>query len=295
MPQLGEYKALLDCVFFLYDSADGAKTGEPYGATGFFVSVPSKKMESRLFPYAVTNWHAAVEGKNSVIGVNTVDGSRDAIVLKPEDWHYIPGKHDIAVAPLHGRNDAHKIKFLHPSYFMSDDEEIGMDINAGDDVFMVGRFVDYDGIQTNQPAVRFGHISISNANVKQGTDYKGRSIVVDMHSRTGFSGSPVFVYRTAGSVFPPQSPTGRGLTWGGGHVMKLLGIHWGQFPEKWELREGGITEADLITDGQYVKGLSGMTCVCPCSAIQELLYLPELVKMREMEERTWNDSDPVLE
>jgi hypothetical protein len=63
--------------------------------------------------------------------------------------------------------------------------------------------------------------------------------------------------------------------------MKLLGIHWGQFPEIWQLSAGQIEEASLITDGKYVKGMSGMTCVCPSSAIWEVLNLPELPKMRE--------------
>src|SRR3712207_8445784 len=51
-------------------------------------------------------------------------------------------------------------------------------------VFMIGRFIDYVGAQTNAPAFRSGNINILDAKVKQANDYFGRSIVIDMHSRT---------------------------------------------------------------------------------------------------------------
>ena len=69
--------------------------------------------------------------------------------------------------------------------------------------------------------------------------------------------------------------------------MKMLGIHWGQFPESWELKDkpkpaaGPAAQASLITDGKYVEGLSGMTCVVPSAAILKLLDDPQLVAMRE--------------
>lgn len=172
------------------------------------------------------------------------------------------------------------------SYFLTPEKEKGQEIGAADDVFMVGRFVDYDGIETNVPALRFGHISIADAQIEQHSGYRGRSIVVDMHSRSGFSGSPVFVYRTIGSHFYDFQP-GRFLT-GGGHFLSLLGMHWGQFPEAWELRTGAKRKtkkhSSLITGGQYVEGLSGMTCVIPAEHIREVLNLPELAAMREQVE-----------
>jgi len=126
---------------------------------------------------------------------------------------------------------------------------------------------------------------------------------VSLHSRTGFSGSPVYVYRTFGSD----------LTRAGGHefeeieisnirsnermdrmsargrlrvhnLFNLLGIHWGQFPEAWELKEkSGLSEArqkQLITRGSYVEGMSGMTCVIPAWHIYEALNMPEIKKLR---------------
>ncbi len=52
------------------------------------------------------------------------------------------------------------------------------------------------------------------------------SYCVDMHSRSGFSGSPVFVYRTPGGDFSEKGVINLS------RFMMFLGIHWGQFPEK---------------------------------------------------------------
>jgi len=68
-------------------------------------------------------------------------------------------------------------------------------------------------------------------------------------------------------------------------MFKFLGIHWGQFPEKWELKNAReISESrqkNLITDGAHVEGMSGMTCVIPAWKIAEVLDMPALKKQRE--------------
>jgi hypothetical protein len=139
-----------------------------------------------------------------------------------------------------------------------------------------------------------------------------------MHSRSGFSGSPVFAYRTFGSDLtqvqfgePFDSielevdelelePSRLGSMTGGqsfsgrirgrsGRLMarnlfKFLGIHWGQFPELWELQDKKRLKKSrkgLILDGAYVDGLSGMTCVIPAWNILEVLDMPDLGKLRE--------------
>ena len=67
-------------------------------------------------------------------------------------------------------------------------------------------------------------------------------------------------------------------------MFKLLGIHWGQFPEKWELNDKRQLEESqknhLILEGKYVEGMSGMTCVIPAWQIYEVLNMPELKKLR---------------
>jgi hypothetical protein len=54
----------------------------------------------------------------------------------------------------------------------------------------------------------------------------------------------------------------------------------------WELRDKSSLEEsrnDLITEGGYVEGMSGMTCVVPAWQLLEVLDMPELKKLRQPE------------
>lgn len=285
MPQLGQYKWILDTVFYLYNSKDDAERGKGYGGTGFLIAVKSEKVPGYYHVHGVTNWHVACQQGASVIRTNLKDGSPDVYEFDPSEWFFRPNSHDIAISPpLPLDASRHKASALGTESLVTADDEARHDIGPAEDVFMVGRFLDYDGAETNVPACRFGNISIANAAIKQQTGFAGRSIVIDMHSRTGFSGSPVFIYRNPGSTFAPMMDLV--LSW---HYLKVLGIHWGQFPEMWQLKEGVVAESassqsSLITDGKYVEGLSGMTCVIPSSAILDLLADPQMVAARNADE-----------
>jgi hypothetical protein len=68
-------------------------------------------------------------------------------------------------------------------------------------------------------------------------------------------------------------------------MFLLLGIHFAQFPEMWEDTSKGKlrhneSHEPLLTDGKYIKGLSGMTCVLPAWSIIDVLNMPILRKMR---------------
>jgi hypothetical protein len=283
MPDLGRYRALVDCVFFLYPTVEHAEAGTDFGGTGFFVSAQVPGHPDRWFVYAVSNWHVVKDTGNSVMRLNRTDGGHDSIETEPHEWTHIPGGNDIAVRLLRVQEGDYKIQFLSPPIMFDPDNNLSQ-IGVGDDVFMIGIFLDYDGIETNEPALRFGNISIMSAPIKQPTGSYERSIVIDTHSRNGYSGSPVFVYRTTGGTFLESSPHNMLVPMG--HILKLLGIHWGQFPEAWQLKSqtgvkvGPAAQAALITDGAYVEGLSGMTCVIPASRILEILDLPKLVEER---------------
>src|SRR5262249_51938844 len=160
------------------------------------------------------------------------------------------------------------------SYIPTDSFAVGDDIwngrvALGDDVFMIGMFVDHDGDQVNVPSARFGNISVMPlpfANIRQGTGLQTPSYVIDMHSRSGFSGSPVFMYRPPQQDLPEQLVPATHRNVNIDTIFRFLGIHFGQFPEEWEIgrRKPRRTEArkrGLITDGAYVTGWSGMTIV----------------------------------
>lgn len=272
MPQLGQYQWLLRNVFFLYATKEDALAGRNSGGTGFFAVVPSTRVKGWNHVFGVTNYHVACQHGFSVARVNTRDGKTEAFDLGPEDWDFIPNGPDVAVALMPDVHPAkHSLEAMDLGSFVLSEADIKKhEINAGDDVFMIGRFVDFDGVETNVPAMRFGHISILEAPILQENGYSGPSTIVDMHSRTGFSGSPVFVYRTHGSIFAKDQSI-----MVGGHLLKLLGVHWSQFPEQWDIAEGAeqdeATEALLQGNRKYIRGLSGMTCVVPARFIVDLL------------------------
>lgn len=270
MPKLGEYSYLLDLPFFLYPDKENAVRGSRFGGTGFLVSLPFENYpDEHHHIYGVTNAHIAL-GKNrsSVIRFNKIHGGTDIFETNESDWFTIPGDYDIAVLPIDFLDPSiHKVTVINispsipNSFYLGPSEIQKFEINAGDDVLMVGRFVDYDGIETNQPSLRFGNISIMSANIPSPYGYTGRTTILDMRSRTGYSGSPVFVYRTHGSIFP-KSKT---LVFGG-HLMKLLGIHRGQFYEN-----NGSSP-------------SAMTIIHPTTAILEVLNLHDLQEIRHHKE-----------
>jgi hypothetical protein len=240
------------------------------------------------FFYGVTNWHVACRDGFSVIRLNTHGGGTDVIEFGPEDWEFIPGKYDVAVIPLNV-DERHQFSSVAVASFQHAlDPNVAIQIGVGEDVFMVGLFVDHGGATTNVPSARFGHISMlpdEIAPIKQPTGFFGQSFVVDMHSRTGFSGSPVFVYRTFGSDLSKEWHDFSSIEFSvGPQFLRLLGIHWGQFPEEWELRKrDSIDESrrkNLILEGAYVEGMSGMTCVIPAWNLLEVLHLPKFNKMQ---------------
>lgn len=291
MPQIA--RNLLDTVIYLYGNETDAKAGKNFGGTGFLVSLQSEMFPNRgaAYFYAVTNWHVAVRDGFSTIRVNNTDGTVDIFEFGPEDWHFLP-KYDIAVIPMPFDPSRQKAALLPIEMFAGKDmfetfpgTDLGGMLGVGSDTFMIGRFVDHDGGQTNMPAARFGHVSVLPAPIIQPNHIKADSFCIDMHSRTGYSGSPVFVFKTPGSevgfiqTVHPHSYFG------------LLGIHWGQFPEDWEIEKGAKPKSkheakSLIVEGQYVKGLSGMTCVLPAWSILEVLRMPKLLKLRRIHDQT---------
>ncbi len=281
---------VLKCTFFLYRSREDAEQGINTGGTGFFIGIRSSIHQRGMHAFAITNWHVAVDSSFSVIRINLAGGGVDIIEREPHEWFFKQGGYDLAIAdgPVFDGNK-HDIRALDlASHALTKAHVEALNIGPGEDVFMVGRFIGHDGHESNAPATRFGNISMMPAPMLQGNGATLPSYCIDMHSRTGFSGSPVFAYRTLGSDLTiPRQFAGMGP---GSHYMGLLGVHWGQFPELWEITQDGrviqsvsrIKQPDgYFVPGKYVKGVSGMSCVCPIWAIEELLELDEVKAIME--------------
>lgn len=279
--------ALLDCTFYLYDSRDDAIAGKEFGGTGFIVGYTSQAYPNEIaHMYGVTNWHVAVRDGSSVMRLHRKDGTAQIFEFGPEQWQFIPGEQDIAAIPIPLNQAEHKFSYVPDTIFAEKTVIEKHGIDAGEDVVMVGRFVDHDGREQNNPACRFGNISLMPSQIEQPNGAMQESYCIDMHSRSGYSGSPVFTYRTPGT----------NLASGGLNMMDqfllLLGIHWGQFPEMWELTDKkklseSAKREPLIVEGLYIKGLSGMTCVSPAWRIREVLDLPVFKSGREKMDKVY--------
>lgn len=287
---------VLDCVCYLYSNEQSAAAGADFGGTGFLVSV-SSRFPGRAWTYAVTNWHVALQG-SSVLRLNAQGGGVDIIPLEPHEWHFDP-RYDIAVACISVDRNVHKYSVIsaEDGFVMQEHVELSK-IGPGDDVFMIGRFVDHDGGPINRPAVRFGNISVMPSPIDQPDIGLADSYCIDLHSRSGYSGSPVFVYRTPGydlEQSPATSMADAQFMLAGTQYLALLGIHFAQFPEEWELidesrkskpKSSGVP---LVLEGKYVRGLSGMTCVLPAWTIWDVLNSPKLKRGRD----AWDDAEQV--
>jgi hypothetical protein len=303
----------IDSVFYLFASEDEAARGENAGGTGFVVEYRDEISHY----YGVSNRHVVRDDGFSVIRFNTV-GSTETFNFGPEEWEAIADGEDIAVVPLDFSFDKLSLTSVSVSSFATERDVRFGDIGIGDDVFMIGLFLDHGGVDRNRPLARFGNISMlpdPSAPIKQKNNLS-QSYIVDMHSRTGFSGSPVFAYRTFGQdldsylaepvSFDPNSMMeqlerelrGRQTNFGRANLsrvtidlrarmfFKFLGIHWAQFPETWEVKDPSTINNEarkrqlVVTDGKYIEGFSGMTCVAPSWKILEVLNMPKLKERR---------------
>jgi hypothetical protein len=284
-------REVLNCTFNLYPNRQAAEAGEPFGGTGFFVGRKTGRRDLSHFTYAVTNWHVACRDGLSVMRVNDSFGSVRILELDPSEWEFLPRWADIAIAgptALSPLQDL-PLTILSEDMFLTATELHRLEIGPGEDVFMVGRFVDHDGQKENRPTVRFGNISAMLEEVEQPTgSTEKQSIILDMHSRDGYSGSPVFVYRTIGSDLTQTAL----FVAPDAHFVKLLGVHWGQFPEEWNIRQRRRTsrgEAAIVREDDIVIGMSGMTLAIPAWDIKLVLENSEtLVRERQrlLEEMT---------
>ena len=201
----------------------------------------------------------------------------------PSKWFSLD-KYDIAVTPVPASLvNEHQVNAVHASMFLTQERKESEKIGVGEDVFMIGLYVDLRALGKQPPSVRFGNISMDPYPIEQFDGSIADSYCIDMRSRGGYSGSPVFVYRTPGYDLEDQLASNlseASILLSGTNHLSLLGIHWGQFPEIWEVTSEGSLKDDvgaseakepLLTDGKYIKGLSGMTCVLPAWSIREVL------------------------
>jgi hypothetical protein len=267
MPRIAN--KVLDSVGFLYRTYDEAKKHAKIGGTCFLVGqqiVLDGVGYNAYVPYAVTNRHVVWAKGAPVIRINRRDGNPPEIIDKECDqWYPHPEGDDIAVLPLFDRVDQaiHKISYANTDQFITGAFISDNDLGIGDEVFMSGRFINHQGKFHNQAAARFGSISMMPEPIlNNGIGKYQLSYAVEMRSRTGFSGSPVFAYRKPWTVLWPTKTS---------DFIGLLGVNWGYI---------------LDDDGENT-WLNG---VVPAWKIIETLEIPELKEYQKVVSETYRTS-----
>lgn len=222
-------------VAFLYKSTADADRNASSGGTCFLVAkpiegVPADDGGMSYFIYAVTNFHVAWTANCPVIRLNRRDGKKQIIELSHSDWILHPDGDDLAATFLSDRlvdGAVNHLRYVSTRTFLKKEEVDTLSIGLGDDVFMFGRFLNHQGTEDELiVAVRFGSISADLRPVwNTSINSEQESFAVEMRSRTGFSGSPVAIYRS-------QMNNPWGVTGSEFNFWRLLGVNWGYIVEK---------------------------------------------------------------
>jgi len=181
----------LECTIYLYPSEADAEDGNRIGGSGFLISIPIKDSKISVL-CAVTNKHV-IDSGNMVARINTVDGRKDIIPLDGMRWFSHPHGDDVTLCPIQ-LGAHHQVKCIPLHFFLTKSLIDDLEIGPGDEVFIVGRFVNHEGKQRNLPSVRFGNISQMPWEPILIDGYPQESFLVEARSISGYSGSPVFVY-----------------------------------------------------------------------------------------------------
>jgi hypothetical protein len=270
---------------FLYKSKDAAERHVGGGGSGFLVGVESEANPSALHLYAVSNEH--VSTGYPVIRLTNVAGETEIIDGVDTDWVEHPAGDDIAVRPLGvERKPTGPVATSGHFYFGAerlltrDDLRFGVGPVLGNDCFMIGRYISHNDEQLDRGVIRFGNLSMLPEHIRQKErSFDQESLLVDMRSVPGFSGSVVVIYFTEPGTISALEMTG------GGHppgtplrelISKhwVLGIDWGHLLVSQKIWEDGVSKR--------VKAESSMAAVVPAWKLTELLTeVGDVVKPRE--------------
>ena len=226
-------------------------------------------------------------------------GGVDVFEFEPHEWIWDRSVgHDVAVVPIQVTQD-HSVQLVGTPLLVTREMREEHEITIGDDIFMIGRFMDDDGNKVNRPSVRFGSISIEEVTTSTEGLNKATSVwCLDTNTRTGYSGSPVFVYRNHTTDllgrWDYDAPAG---DLSKGHILMeskplvlLLGIHQSQFPEwiDFETRQNPARKVSDEVVGaaseSQIRQMSGMTLCAPAWALDDLMSHDRILKYLDEEE-----------
>lgn len=250
-------------VVYLYASEADAIAGAPDGGTGFLVALPAQ--QDRI--YVIANAHVIKD--SPFIRVNPRDTSLPFAIFRGK-WKCHKKGDDVAACRITSLDLAvHDYQTINLATFVTPALKANLDIGLGEDLFMVGRFINHAGKERNFPTARFGTIaSMDNEPIPNiETGYLQDAFLVEIRTIPGYSGSPVFVH------IPKERLEREGVRANAediklfkryGYVEKVLGIEW--------CRTLDTVSQEYVSSGTFdVHINTGLSAVIPAWKITELL------------------------
>jgi hypothetical protein len=255
-------------VVYLYPSIQSGNQSKEEGGTGFLVAIEAPVVKQHI--YAVTNKHVAKD--NPFIRLNTHYGGHD--ILEGQ-WTFHKDGDDVAACKLRITHGDFRFVTIDAKQFITPVEMRLFDVGLGDDLLMVGRFVNIGGEKRNLPTLRFGTIArmldepIYDPEEKRSQE----GFLAEVRTIPGYSGSPVIVHidRKNDPDFVKQ--------FGDKPIEKLLGIEWCRVPMLDEVRTQYLN--NMRIDVHVNTGMSG---VIPAWKITQLLNCQDFREERQREE-----------
>jgi hypothetical protein len=255
---------------YLYRSRFEAEQAINIGGSGFLVNVSCEHKNLPPpwgFGYIVTNRHV-IEAGACCMRINMTNGGFDVFEYQKDNW-ILSLEDDLAICAIPQLSqDKYILKGLPREQLLT--EQIMKDHNfgVGDEVVLIGRFVNQEGKERNLPSVRFGNISQMPI---EPIEYDGRmqdSFLCEIKSIGGFSGSPVFL--------APVSRVGRPNGVPALKKTMLLGIDWAHI-QNWE-----TARDDRGIELPHIRFPSntGMMAVVPAWKLDRMLDHPILKEQR---------------
>jgi hypothetical protein len=249
----------------------------------------------RNFPflYAVTNKH--VIENSLVLRLNARDGKTTVIETLQANWVSHPDGDDLAACFIYFDPREIKFKYVNRGNFLTKDIVKQFNIGPGDDAFMVGRFVNHEGKQSNLPTVRFGNVAQMPLERIDGQE----GFLIEVRSIGGYSGSPIFVCIPVASERPDVKDWGKPANILSSHGPWLLGVD-RAYMNNWTpvCRGNGIPVNPSNPAEMQVAANTGMAVAVPAWKLAELLdYAPLAEHRKEMERQIMeyeNNNPPIV-
>lgn len=288
--------SLLASVVFIYHGEHDARGWRRSGGTGFLVSVPDERYPDVGATYVVTNSHVIPRSGSVVLRLSQAFPAvgYEIVTVPVDEWVHHPDGDDVAAYQLVVSTELYDHTVIPLAWFMTRDDVAKEVFSAGDECFFIGRQLFLDGKDTNTPCARFGTIAMMSPEPMRQRDrdgYKQESIVIEARSLGGFSGSPVFAYRTAvmwddekkRGPDPKPNPIpnlGERLAVGGvlASPMAVLGIDWGHYNARSVIVS---PDGEPTPSEQHDLFNAGMMLAVPAWKIADLLMSEGMRQMRD--------------